>query len=236
MSKRKRIEKIIYDTMSALDPTGVNREKYQAKFSKMNDAQFTSYINKMMKSDDYFVLDIVDYERDLQMQDIEKAAKIVDVELFEYVALPFVNMSTEQPVVTKFPVITGYLHTKRTQQTIMHKNTTSTEIAERSALTGQVTGGDKNARESDVENFAMVTLDANENLREFMGPRADDSQMKREMHSDIRMKGYTNLEGMTNSTENKTTLNTVDVMFISMGLNTDLVRKGLLVTKTLDNK
>lgn len=122
------------------------------------------------------------------------------------------------------------------QQTLYKKNTTSTDIGVRSALTGQVTGKDKNARDSDSENFALVTLEAEATLREFLGPRADDMVMKNEMYSDISRKGYTNLSGLTNDTDNKTTLNAVDVRFIGMGLKSDLVTKGLVLKKTLNDK
>jgi len=100
-------------------------------------------------------------------------------------------------------------------------------------MTGQVVGKDKNARESDQENFSLLSVGAIDALRELNGPRADDMVMKNELYSAISQKGYVSLNELTNNTENKTTLNLIDVYFIAMGIKTDLVTKGLFVKKSL---
>ena len=232
---RKKMEDIIYDTFKAMDVSGENAERYKAKFKKMSDAQFDKYFMNMYTDKNAFLtLDIVDYERELSMQMVEDAAKVLDVPLYEYVAQPFVNGDAENPTISKFKVPVGYVHIKRVQQTAAKKNTMSTEISERSAMTGQVVNKDKNARESDIENFALLAIDAGAVIEEFMGPRADDMVMKQEMYSDIAQKGFTSLATLTNDTKNKTTLNTVDVMFLSMGIKTDLITEGLILKNTLE--
>jgi len=234
-AKMTKMKNLIYTVFDALDPSGENSDKYRNIFDKMNESQFDTFCKKFFKNEnDYLILDIVDYERDLTMDAIEKAAKILGVPLFERVIIPFANMDKNSPEVTKYEVPVGYANIKRMQQLLSKKNTTSTEISERSALTGQVTGHDKNARSSDVENFALVTMNAEYALRELMGPRADDQVMKAEMYSAIAEKGYVSIEELTNKVENKTTLNTIDVFMIGMGIKTDLVTKDLHVLKSLD--
>lgn len=234
-AKRKQMEDLLFGVFDDLDPTKTNSAKYRALFSKMSDANFDSFFKDFFASEDeYFVLDVVDYERDLKIEDVERAAKRLGVPLFERVVMPFVNKDKENPVITKFEVPVGFIHTKRMQQILSKKNTTSTEIGSRSALTGQVVGRDKNARDSDSENFALVTIDATETLREFMGPRADDMVMKNEMYSNIAQKGFVSLQGLTNDVDNKVTLNAVDVHLIGMGIKSDLITDGLHVKKTLN--
>ena len=148
--------------------------------------------------------------------------------------MPFKNISLTEPSVTKCEVPVGYIHIKRMQQILVKKNSTSTDISSRSPLTGQVVNRDKNARDSDQENFALVTLDAVDTLREFMGPRSDDFVMKGEMYSQIATNGYVSLDSLTNKVENKTTLNTIDVFLIGMGLKSDLITDGLVFKKTLN--
>ena len=92
----------------------------------------------------------------------------------------------------------------------MKKNGISTDISERSALTNQVTGKDKNGRESDIENIMLTSLGLKNTLKELNGPRADDAVMKQQMLRDIALNGYTRLADMPDEVENKTTLNTVD--------------------------
>lgn len=236
-AKRAKMEKVIYDVFNELDPSGANTTKYKNMFKGMNDAQFDTFFKKLFASeDDYLTLDVIDYEIDLSIDDVENAAKILGVPLMEYMAMPYVNRDKDNPVRTKVRVPVGYVHIKRMQQILSKKNTTSTDIGERSALTGQVTGKDKNARDSDTENFALVTLDATDNLRELLGPRADDRVMKSELYADIARKGYGNLAGLTNNVENKATLNAVNTYLIGMGIKSDLITDGLVLPKTLNSK
>lgn len=231
------MENLIYDVFTALDPSGTNTANYQDLFKPMSDVQFESFFKSLFANESEFLtLDIIDYEIDVTIEDIEKAADILDVPLMEHVAMPYVNMNNDSPVVSKEPAFVGYLHLKRMQQTLSKKNSTSTDIGERSALTGQVTGRDKNARDSDSENFAFVTLDATANLQEFLGPRADDMVMKNELYSDIKRKGYGSLTGLTNDLSNKATLNTLNALMIGMGLKSDLVTPDLVLNKTLNTK
>ena len=233
-SKRIKMESLIYDVFSALDPTNANTDKYKAMFKKMSDAEFENFFKRLFKDEDaYLILEVVDYERDVTIEGIEKAAKILGVPLFEKIAMPSLNGDKNNPIVTKQPAPVGYLHIKRMQQVLSKKNSMSTDSDERSALTGQVIGHDKNARGSDVENFSLVTLGADNALKEFLGPRAHDPVMKAQMMSEISKKGYVSLSELTSDVKNKTTLNTVDVFMTSMGIKTDLVTKGLALNKTL---
>lgn len=233
--KRKQMEDTIYKVFDALDPTKTNSTKYRGIFKKMSDTQFDSFFKQFFADEDqYLTLDVVDYERDLTIEDVERAAKVLGVPLFEKVIVPYVNRDTENPVITKVEVPVGYVHIKRVQQFLSKKNTTSTEIGSRSALTGQVVGKDKNARDSDSENFALVTIDAKDTLREFMGPRADDMVMKNEMYSSIAQKQFVSLDTLTSDTDNKATLNALDVHLIGMGIKSDLVTDGMVLKKTLN--
>lgn len=230
--KRKKMEDLIYSVFSNLDPSGVNTEKYREKFKKMSDVQFDSFFKALFaEPNHYLILDTVDYERDFQIENVEKAAGILGVELFEHIAMPHVNMDKENPTVTKFPVPDGYIHIKRMQQMLQKKNSTSINIGTRSALTGQVTREDKNTRDSDVENFALATVNLNQTLRELLGPRSDDMKMKQEMYSELARTGFVSLDNLTNDVGNKTTLNTVNALLIGMGIKSDLVTDGLIVRR-----
>lgn len=235
--KRNKMEKLIYDTFTALDPTKSNTKKYQQMFSSMTDTQFDKFFKSFFQNPDlYLILNIVDYEIDLRIEDIEKAARVLQIPLFEKVAFPHYTMDKEHVVVTKEKVPVGYCHVKRTQQTLAKKNGLSTTVDSRSSLTGQVTGGDKNGRESDLENSMLISLGMTEVLKELNGPRADDPVMKQQMYTAINTKGYVSLDDMDSDPVNKTTLNTVDVYMIGMGLKSDLVTKGLMVKKTLNEE
>ena len=79
----------------------------------------------------------------------------------------------------------------------MKKNGVSTGIDIRSSLPAQVTGADKNGRQSDLENAVLVSLGMTNTLREFNGPRSDDMVMKREMLNEINQQGYVTINSLT---------------------------------------
>ena len=237
VERRKEMCNIIYRFFNALDPTKENTKKYKAMFEPMTDQKFKSFFTEFFNNPKhYLILDMVDYERDLQVEYIEAAAKVIDVPLFEYVTMPHLTMDKENPIITKHKVPVGYIHLKRPQQTVMKKNGLSVEADQRSAFTGQVTGGDKNGRESDLENCMLTSLGMKYTLKELNGPRADDLVMKKEMLDQINRNGYTELSGLTDKVENKTTLNTINTYFLGMGLHTDLITKGLKLPYTLDKE
>ena len=117
--KRQEMETLVYNTFKALDPTGRNTEKYKQMFSSMTDSQFDKFFKNLFANENmYLILNTVDYEIDLRIEDIEKAAKLLGVPLFEKIAFTHYTMDKEHPVVTKEPVPVGYAHVKRTQQTL----------------------------------------------------------------------------------------------------------------------
>lgn len=116
---RKKMEKLIYDFFSAIDPSGSNTQKYKTLFEPMSDASFKNYFNGLFKDDKaYLILDIVDYEHTIKMKYIEKAAKVLNIPLYETVFLPHLTMDKNNVVSTKEPVPVGYINEKRTQQTM----------------------------------------------------------------------------------------------------------------------
>ena len=235
--KRKKMEKLIYDTFNALDPTGTNTKKYKDKFSAMSDNQFNSFFKQFFENPkEFLILDIVEYERTLSLDKIEKAAKILDIPLFEDLYMPHITMDKKNVVCTKFPVAVGYLPIKRPQQILQKKNGLSIKTNKRSAITGQVTADDKNGRQSDVENSMITALGGDKIIAELNGPRADDMVMKSQMNIQIANNGYVHLSDLTNDPANKTTLNTVNVYMIGMGLKTDLVTPGLMFKNTIKDE
>lgn len=237
MSKRKQAEKLVYDVMDQLDPTGANSKKYKKIFSNMTNAEFEKFMKSMWEDDTMnFVLDIVNFERDINLDLVESAAKTLGIPLEEYVMLPFLNNDTENPVVTKVPVFTMYIIDKRLQQTTRKKNSTSIHTSDRSAATGQVVGDDKNGRSSDVENSALIAQGAVNCAKEFNGFRADGLVRKNFAYASATNKGYISLEEVESKggISDRTALNTIDTLYLCMGIKTDLVDESLLLKKTLN--
>ena len=116
---KKKMTSLIYKFFTAFDKSGANTNKYKNLFEPMSDSGFKKYFSEFFEDEDaYLVLDIVDYERTIFMDDIERAAKVIGVPLMEYVYMPHITMDKNNIVVTKERVPVGYMPVKRTQQTV----------------------------------------------------------------------------------------------------------------------
>lgn len=238
IKKRKEAEKLVYDIFDILDPSGANTKKYKELFASMSDNEFIKTMNNMWEDDTFnFVLDIVDFERDIDLATVEKAANKLGVPLEEDVIMPFLNMDTNEPVVTRTKVLVMYIIWKRMQQMTQKKNSTSIHISDRSATTGQVVGDDKNGRNSDVENVGLIAIGAVNVAREFNGFRADGMQRKNAAYSSIATTGYVSLEEVEAQAgiADRTVLNTIDTFYLGMGIKTDLIDDSLMLNSTVKN-
>ena len=236
-TKRKKIEKLVIDVFTAIDPSKRNVKKWKEAFSAMSDKEFDDFC-KTLKNDEneYITMDVVEYEGAPTLETFAAGAKILGIPLFERVAMPHATMDKDKVQWTKHPVLVGYCNIKRPQQAIIKKNGASTSIEKRSPITGQVTGEDKNGRETDLENSMMVAMGADSILQELNGFRADDMHAKAQAYSLASSDGYVRLSDLDNDIANKTTLNTADVFFIGMGLKSDLVTPGNMLRSTIEKE
>ena len=236
VSNRKEIEDLIYQVFDKLDPSGLNTNRYKEFFGRMSNAQFESFMKEFLSNpNENFTLDIVEFESHLNVNDCEKAAKILDIPLYEHVYMPHLSMDKNNIVVSKEPCLVSYVNIKRTQQLVHKKNALSKSNEKISATTGQVVQKDKNARINDMEGSMLVAIGADKILKEFYGPRADDRVMKRELAEDIATKGYSELDNLTDISTNKVTLNTINDYLIGMGLKSDIVSDSYLLPKTVND-
>ena len=235
--KRKYVMDYLTTMYDILDPSGTNSKNLKEKYSKMSDNEFSKEMEMFLNNEEIkgMYLEIVEFERDLTLENIFKCAEFMKVPLFEYVATPHINGDTDNVIVTPEPVPVGYIHAKRTQQTLLKKNTGSLEIDNRDPKTGMVKGEDKNAMTSNVETYSMTATGAKEALKEFLGPRADNSVAKAEMLSSINRNGFVSLKELSNNQVDKMAINSLDVYFTMQGLRTNLVFPNEVIPST-ENK
>jgi len=232
VANRNQIEKLIYDTFDKLDPSGLNTTKYKNMLSALDDKAFESWMKKFLSNDDeQFIMDIIEYDTDIKLENCEAAAKVLGVPLTERVFMPHITMDRNNAVVSKEKVIVGYINPKRMQQLLYKKNGLAVSNERTSHITGQVTGEDKHARDSDIEAAMLISIGADKIIQEFHGPRADDPVMRTQTAQKIAEKGYVELEELDNDPRNKVTLNTVGMYLLSMGLEHNLLGNTYVLPK-----
>ena len=234
-SKRKRIEKLVLDVMSALDKTGKNPEAYKKRFEEMSDKQFEAWAKRMASDEDFhFYLECRPYDNEPNLDQIETAAKVTGTQLHQYVYFRH-DGSKDKPIRTAVKVPVGYLHVKRLQQLLFKKTSYSTDATRRSQLTGQLYGEDAVGRVSDEEAYALKTIGADYVLKELLGPRADNKGKRLEMYKAIDRNGFARYDDLKGDLKDQATLNYLDSLLLAAGLKSDLIDTTLLLRATVES-
>ncbi len=226
---RKKYEERLYSLLNDFDPSGFNSNKYKEAFKKMSDTEFVNIARRMLdpNHDDFiFSIDINEMERGKDEITLDKVRKISEkwkIPLEEYVIMPFRNPKDPQnPMVTltKIPIV--YCQIRRFfQQMLQHKNAISNDNGKINPITGQVTGEDKTASTTNVQTYALTVTNEKNALKEFLGPRSDDSVSKQEMLTEIERTGDVRLDDLTMKTHNKQAINTTETFLKAACLNVE---------------
>lgn len=216
---RKKYEEKLYQLLDDFDPSHFNSNKYRKAFAKMSNAEFINMAKTMLDPDhdDFiFSIDINEMDRDnaneLTLEKVRKISEKWKIPLEEYVIMPFRNPEDpDHPMVTLTPIPIVYCQIRRFfQQMLQHKNAISNDNAKINPITGQVTGEDKTASTTNVQTYALVVTNEKKALKEFLGPRADDTVSKQQMLTEIEKTGTVRLDDLDIKTHNKQSINTVE--------------------------
>ena len=232
-AKRKEAEDHIFKVFSTLDSSGKNTAKYKNMFKAMSDEQFAKYMTQFFKDDNQnFYLEILPWENEPKLKDIEKAAKIVNLELHKYIYTRD-HGNKDNPIRTRYRVPFGYIHIKRLQQILTKKTGFTTDINQRNALTNQLSGDAAVGRIADEETIALATIDGTDNiLKELLGARADNRDKRIKMYQNIQRDGYVNNSELEGDVRTQGTLNYLDVVLTGAGFRTDLVNSTGILRNT----
>lgn len=228
--KRKKIEDVIDKTLSLMDPTGINAKKYRNMFQTMSDKQFSDWITKFLADDkSNFRLDIEEFgdgSRTIKYENVEKAAKFLNIPIFENVYIPHVSSNPNRPVRTKQPVLVGYLNIKRPQQLVTKKTGLAITDKNRDEQTGAAKGDSKGGTTTGIENELLAGVGGDIILSEFCGARGDNVAEYDNMIASIAEHGSVKLEDIKTNAYDKPTLMQADLYFKAMGLKTDLISES----------
>lgn len=224
---RKKYENKLYQLLNDFDPSGFNSNKYKEAFSKMSNAEFLNMAKTMLdpEHDDFiFSIDINEMDRgkdEITLEKIRKISEKWNIPLEEYVIMPFRNPEDpEHPMVTMTPIPIVYCQIRRFfQQMLQHKNAISNDNSKINPITGQVTSEDKTASTTNVQTYGLTVTNERKCLKEFLGPRSDDSVSKQEMLTEIERTGTVRLDDLDIKTHNKQAINTTETFLKAACLN-----------------
>lgn len=232
--KREKIQNLILGVVNRLD-TGkrLNTKRFENMFKTMSDEQFFEYVKDFGKDlDDTIQLFFLPFEEP-SLDQIKEAADFLKVPLEEYI---WYYHNDPQGTRTRSKVPVGYCTIKRLQQTLSKKNNYSFDNDEVNFKTGDVKGDSKVAALSDMESLSLSIIGADNALKEFLGPRANAQDAKREMLRQIVRDGYATLSDLPNDPTEKTALMTLNTYLLASGIRSDLINTSLETLYTLKNK
>jgi hypothetical protein len=238
---RKEMEKYFFDLSDDMDPTGINRERYEDFFKGLSDDEFYKYMKNFIKDPNlnFKIMYPPMSNKSPRVKFFLNVAKKRGVEVYEYIFMPYLNKTKnkEDAPGTVNKMLVGFFPVKRLMQTVFSKNSSSTTITNRNLETGQVKDSDKSARISDVEVVSLLAQNQYATAIEYLNPRADDLHMMRQMHMDIANKGEVSIHDLDSDILNKTAVNSMNYFMLGGGLMTNLIDKnGLLLPLTLKEK
>jgi hypothetical protein len=230
--KRQEVEFLVYKTMDALDPTGTNSTHYKQMFSKMSDTQFT----KFLKNTFPFRFHSKPFEIEPNMDQIYKAAKILQVPITEKVSLPYLYESRDGKPIWSKECLVIYTNIKKMKQFITKKNSMSLDINDRDMRTGLLNGVDKNGKMSDREFESLVVNGNDLTIKEFSRFRADAMEQKSQALNSINLTGRVSLNDLKSEVDEVLSKNMLDVYFMGAHLKTNLLTDSYELNATIKNK
>lgn len=229
---RLQVEELVYKVMNALDPSGSNTEHYMDIFNRMDDKTFEKVFTRKFP----LKFHTKPFEIEPKIEDIEKAAKTLDIPILEKVRMPHLAVDAEGRPIRSQECLVGYIHLRKEQQLINKKNSMSTSIIERDMKTGLLVGYDKNGGTSDREAESLVVNGLDKTYEEFMGPRADSMHEKSTMYNQISNTGSVSQKDIPADKEGSIATNTLEMYLLGAGISSGILDNDNYLPYTLRNK
>lgn len=190
-NSRKLAEEHILKTITLMDPSGFNTEKYKKFFSSMSDTQFDDYMKKLRDKKVKLTIYAPNLKVFLKNADLLKAANSLNLKLFERLKLKDEITGTEYITPHKYLVLK--LPVRRARQFLMHKLSVAESDKKIDVLTGQVTKPDQASSISFVEAELLHSRGLDSTLLEFMKVRGGDIHAFASMKQQLEDNGEVHL-------------------------------------------
>ena len=231
-AKRQEIEKMVYELYDILDKTGTNTAYYKDLFSKMDNAEFYSFLERRLP----FRFHQDAFKIEPKMYEIVDGFKYMDVPLIEKVNLPYVFKDENGVPVKSKECMVVDIHIKRMKQMVSKKNKASMRIDKRDMRTGLLSQEDKAAKETDREFESLASYGLDETLDEFRTVKADAMEASSAMLATILDKGSVSQKDYTVTKHDSLARNMLNVYLIGACIHSNLIDQEYMTPLTAKNR
>ena len=171
--KRAKIEKMIYETVQIIDPSGDNTKRWQNLLGNMDDKQFAVFMDHLKKGECQLNVVMPNMKKVPKVPNLVKAAEKVGLKLAHRLWLPDKTrpgkkyLTNEEYLVLELPI-------RRAQQEWDKKLQVPSRDTHVDALTGQVIMDDKACHLSTPEIQSLSTRGLTATLQELVRVRGGD--------------------------------------------------------------
>lgn len=172
-AKRQKIEKMIYEVMQIIDPAGDNTKRWQNLFQRMNDKQFSEFMEHLKNGECQLNVIMPNMKKVPKIPDLVKAAEKIGLKLAHKLWLPDRTnpgkkfLTNEEHLVLELPI-------RRAQQEWDKKLQVPSRDTHVDALTGQVILDDRACHLSTPEIQSLSTRGLEKTLQELVRVRGGD--------------------------------------------------------------
>jgi hypothetical protein len=190
-TKKKKIIAYIEKNLKPLDPEGKNILRYKKMLGAMSDKAFDQFMINMRDKEFQFHIIIPNMGPKSTMDDILKAAEMVNLKLFHRIW--FTDEATGKKFLSRaeYPIL--QLPIRRMQQFLDKKMSVPDSDQSIDGLTGQVTGSDRSASITNPEIQALHSKGLSHTLNEMVTVRGGDIASYGEMRRQMEEGGEANL-------------------------------------------
>ena len=193
--KRAKIEKMIYETVQLMDPSGDNTTRWKNIFAKMNDKQFAEFMEHLAKKECQLNIVMPNMKKVPKIPDLLKAADKVGLKLAHRLWLPDKTrpgkryLTNESYLVLELPI-------RRAQQEWDKKLQVPSRDTHVDALTGQVIMDDRACHLSTPEIQSLSTRGLDATLTELVKVRGGDVVAYGDFKRQLEESGEARLESL----------------------------------------
>lgn len=229
--QRLEVERMVYEIMDILDPSGDNKEFWIKKFSSMSDEVFKKYVTQPFP----FFFQTGAF-KEPQMNQIRKALNHIKVPLLERIYMPYKYKDSNGRPVKSAECLVLYINDKRMKQLLTKKNHISIDTSVRDMKTGQLTGASKGGRNSDHEVESATISGLDNLLIELSRPRGDAMDDKTILMDTIKVLGQASLKDLPMDPSDSLGKNNLAMMFIGAQMMTNLISDDYVLPYTAKHK
>lgn len=230
--KRLEVERMVYATYDAVDPTGANTEYWKSVLAPMSDEQFYKFMKRRLP----FRYHISTFKNEPTMSNIIKGLKVINKPLLEPIKVPYFYKNKDGIPAETEEALVGYVNVPRMKQMQIKKSSMAIDTSHRDMKSGILLDKDKGGRMSDREFQSLQGTGLDYTTYEFSGPRADAMEAKQVMNNVIAQKGFVSVKDVPKDRADSLAKNMMNAMLIGCNIMTNLVCTDYETPYTLQQK